>query len=145
VLWRLGASTLRVHVETTGQRLPGGHKQATPKPPAFRLMTKWAAVLVRKVGSQRPRAQPLSTVQQQDRLALGIPATYVTVPPEWRRRRGGQAQAPKAPGRTAADGPDRGGEARVVGEERGLPEASARRLSRSDIPAVTLGRGRETS
>jgi hypothetical protein len=33
----------------------------------------------------------------------------------------------------------------VVGEERGLPEASARRLVRIDIQAVTLGRGSETS
>ena len=33
----------------------------------------------------------------------------------------------------------------VVGEEHGLPEASARRLVRIDIQAVTLGRGSETS
>jgi hypothetical protein len=43
------------------------------------------------------------------------------------------------------DGTDREGEAMVVGEERGLPEASARRLVRIDIQAVTLGRGSETS
>jgi hypothetical protein len=32
-----------------------------------------------------------------------------------------------------------------VGEERGLPEAAARRLVRIDIQAGTLGRGSETS
>ena len=32
-----------------------------------------------------------------------------------------------------------------VGEERGLPETSARRLIRIDIQAVTLGRDSETS
>jgi hypothetical protein len=108
VLWRLGASTLRVHVETTGQRLPGGHKQATPKPPAFRLMTKWASVLVRKVGSQRPRAQPLSTVQQQDRLALGIPATYVTVPQSGEGDEEGKRRRQKPQGGQRRTGPTEG-------------------------------------
>ena len=80
MLWRLVERTLRVHVETTGQRLTGWDKQATQKPTAFMMMTKFAAVIVLKVGAQRQLAQPLSTVQQQYLLALGIPATYCTVP-----------------------------------------------------------------
>jgi Transposase len=80
LLWRLVERTLRVHVETTGQRLTGWDKKATQKPTAFMMMTKFAAVIVLKVGSQRQLAQPLSTVQQQYLLALGIPATYFTVP-----------------------------------------------------------------
>src|SRR5215467_1691149 len=80
LLWRLVERTLPVHVETTGQRLTGWDKKATQKPTAFMMMTKFAAVLVLKVGPQRQLAQPLSTVQQQYLLALGIPATYFTVP-----------------------------------------------------------------
>jgi transposase len=80
LLWRLVERTLRVHVETTGQRLTGWDKKATQKPTAFMMMTKFAAVIVLKVGAQRQLAQPLSTVQQQYLVALGIPATYFTVP-----------------------------------------------------------------
>jgi transposase len=80
LLWRLVERTLRVHVETTGQRLTGWDKKATQKPTTFMMMTKFAAVIVLKVGSQRQLVQPLSTVQQPYLLALGIPATYFTVP-----------------------------------------------------------------
>jgi transposase len=80
LLWRLVERTLRVHGETTGQRLTGWDKKATRKPTAFMMMTKFAAVIVLKIGSQRQRAQPLSTVQQHYLLALGISATYFTVP-----------------------------------------------------------------
>ena len=80
MLWRLVERTLRVHVETTGQRLTGWDQKATQKPTAFMMMTKFATVIVLKVGSQRQLAQPLSTVQQQYLLALGIPAPYFTVP-----------------------------------------------------------------
>jgi hypothetical protein len=44
------------------------------------MMIKFAAVMVIKVGGQRQLAQPLSTVQQQYLLALGVLATYFTVP-----------------------------------------------------------------
>jgi hypothetical protein len=44
------------------------------------MMTKFAAVMGIKVGSQRQFAHPLATVQQQYLLALGVPATYFTVP-----------------------------------------------------------------
>jgi transposase len=80
LLWRLVERTLRVHVETTGTPLTGWDKKATQKPTAFMMMTKFAAVMVLKVGGQRQLAHPLSTVQQQYLLALGIPATYFTVP-----------------------------------------------------------------
>ena len=80
LLWRLVERTLRVHVETTGQPLTGWDKKATQKPTAFMMMTKFAGVMVLKVGGQRQLAHPLSTVQQQYLLALGIPATYFTVP-----------------------------------------------------------------
>jgi transposase len=78
LLWRLVERTLRVHVETTGQPLTGWDKKATQKPTAFMLMTKFAGVMVLKVGSQRQLAHPLSPVQQQYLVALRIPATYFT-------------------------------------------------------------------
>ena len=80
LLWRLVERTLRVHVETTGKSLPGWDKKATKKPTAFMMMTKFSTVIVLKVGSQRQLAQPLSVIQQQDLLALGISATYFTAP-----------------------------------------------------------------
>src|SRR5215467_9809900 len=80
LLWRLVERTLRVHVETTETPLPGWDKKATHKPTAFMRMTKFAAVLVLKVGAQRQLAHPLSTVQQQYLRALGVPAAYFTAP-----------------------------------------------------------------
>jgi hypothetical protein len=73
--------TLRVHVETTGNRLMGWDKKATQKPTAFMMMTKCAAVMVLKGGGQRQLAQPLSAVQQADLDALGVPITYLTLSP----------------------------------------------------------------
>lgn len=80
LLWRLVERTLRVHVETTGKSLPGWDKKATKKPTAFMMMTKFSTVIVLKVGAQRQLAQPLSVIQQQYLLALGISATYFTAP-----------------------------------------------------------------
>ena len=80
LLWRLIERTLRVHVETTGHTLAGWDKRETQKPTAFMMTTKFAAVMVIKVGAQRQLADPLSTVPQQYLLALGVPATYFTVP-----------------------------------------------------------------
>src|SRR5918911_440696 len=70
LVWRLIERTLRVHGETTGKPLTGWDKKATQKPTAFMMMTKFAAVMGRKVGGQRQLAHPLSTVQQQYLLAL---------------------------------------------------------------------------
>jgi hypothetical protein len=78
LLWRLVERALRVHVETTGKPLTGWDKKATQKPTAFMMMTKFAGVMVIKVGSQRQLAHPLSTVQQQYLLALHVPATSFT-------------------------------------------------------------------
>jgi hypothetical protein len=45
------------------------------------LMTKFAAVLVLKVGPHRQLAQPLSAVQQAYLSALGVPPTAFTGSP----------------------------------------------------------------
>jgi transposase len=81
LLWRLVERTLRVHVETTGNPLMGWDKKTTQKPTAFMMMTKFAAVMVLKVGGQRQLAQPLSAVQQAYLNALDVPVTYFTRPP----------------------------------------------------------------
>jgi len=78
LLWRLVERALRVHIETTGNPLPGGDKKATLKPTAFMLMTKFAGIIVIKVGDQRQLAHPLSPVHQQYLVALRVPATYFT-------------------------------------------------------------------
>jgi transposase len=80
LLWRLVERTLRVPVETTGSTLPGWDKKETQKPTAFMMMTKFAAVMVIKVGGQRQLTHPLSTVQQQYLRALRVPATSFTAP-----------------------------------------------------------------
>jgi transposase len=80
LLWRLMERSLRLHVETTGNALPGWDKKETAKPTTFMMMTKFAAVMVLKVGPQRQLTQPLSPVQQQYLLALGVPATSFTAP-----------------------------------------------------------------
>jgi transposase len=81
LLWRLVERALRVHVETTGNTLTGWDKKETLKPTAFMMMTKFAAVLVLKIGSHRQLAQPLSAVQHAYLSALGVPATAFTVSP----------------------------------------------------------------
>jgi transposase len=80
LLWRLVERALRLHVETTGSTLTGWDKKETLKPTAFMMMTKFAAVMVVKVGAYRQLAQPLSAVQQSYLSALGVPATSFTVP-----------------------------------------------------------------
>ena len=81
LLWRLMERTLRGHVETTGNPLIGWAKKATQKPTAFMMLTKFAAVMVLKVGGQRQLAQPLSTVQQAYLNAFGVPITSFTLAP----------------------------------------------------------------
>ena len=81
LLWRLVERALRVHVETTGSTLTGWDKKETQKPTAFMMMTKFAGVIVLKVGRQRQLARPLSALQQQSLAALGSePACFTASP-----------------------------------------------------------------
>jgi hypothetical protein len=80
LLWRLVERTLRGHVASPGNPLRGWDQQATQKPTAFRMRSKFAAVMGIKLGGQRPLAPPLSTVQQPYLLALRVSATDGTVP-----------------------------------------------------------------
>lgn len=78
LIWRLIERSLRLHVETTGNVLPGWDKKETTRPTAFMMMTKFATVMVLKVGAQRQLAQVLSAVQQQYLAALAVPEAYFT-------------------------------------------------------------------
>jgi transposase len=78
LIWRLMERSLRIYVETTGNALPGWDKKETTRPTAFMMMTKFASVLVLKVGPQRQLAQAFSAVQQQYLAALDVPATCFT-------------------------------------------------------------------
>ena len=80
LIWRLIERSLRLHVETTGNVLPGWDKKETTRPTAFMLMTKFVAVMVLKVGPQRQLAQAFSAVQQQYLAALGISPACFTAP-----------------------------------------------------------------
>jgi len=80
LVWRLVERQMRDHVTTTGTPLTGWDKKMTEHPTAFMMMTKFAGVLVLKVGPQRQLARPLSTVQQQYLSALGVAATCFTLP-----------------------------------------------------------------
>jgi hypothetical protein len=90
--------TLRVHVETPETPWIGWDKQATQKPTAFMRMTKCAAVMVLKGGPDRQLAHPLATVQQPYLRALGVPATYFTVPQRGYRDETGQSRRQQSPG-----------------------------------------------
>jgi len=96
--WRLVERTRRGHVETTKTPLRGWDTKATQKPPAFMMMTTFAGVLVLKVEDQRQFVHPLSTVQQQYLRALGVPATYCTVPQRGHRDETGKSRSQPSPG-----------------------------------------------
>jgi hypothetical protein len=68
----------RLHVETTGHALPGWDKQATTRPTAFMMMTKFAHVVVVTIGPPRHLAQALSTGQRPYLAALGVSASCCT-------------------------------------------------------------------
>jgi transposase len=80
LLWRLLERQMRAHIESTGRPLTGWDKKPTEGPTAFMRMTKFAGVLVCKVGPQRQLARPLSASQQQYLVALGVSATCFTLP-----------------------------------------------------------------
>jgi transposase len=80
LLWRLMERTMRQHVDTTRTPLPGWDKKTTERPTSFMMVTKFAGVIVVKLGSHRHLARPLSGVQHQYLTALDVPATCFTLP-----------------------------------------------------------------
>jgi transposase len=80
LVWRLMERSMRAHVDTTGTTLTGGDKQETERPTACMMMTKFAGVSVLQLDQQRQLARPLSAVQQQYLMALGVPTACFTIP-----------------------------------------------------------------
>jgi hypothetical protein len=80
LIWRLMERTMRTHVDTTSTSLPGWDKKATGRPTSFMMVTKFAGVIVVKLGHDRQLARPLSAVQQHSLAALDVPATWFTRP-----------------------------------------------------------------
>lgn len=85
LLWRLMERAMRTHVDTTSTSLPGWDKKATERPTAFMMGTKFAGVIVVKLGHDRQLARPLSAVQYHYLRALDVPATCCTLPAGSRR------------------------------------------------------------
>ena len=80
LLWRLMEQALRTSIDTTQTPLPGWDKQATERPTSFMMVTKFAGVIVVKLGHDRQLARPLSVVQQQYLTALDVPVACFTRP-----------------------------------------------------------------
>jgi transposase len=80
LLWRLMERAMRTYVDTTRTPLVGWDKKATERPTAFMMVTKFAGVIVLKLGHHRQLARPLSGVQQQYLTALDVPASCFTLP-----------------------------------------------------------------
>jgi transposase len=81
LLWRLMERAMRTHVDTTHTSLTGWDKKATGRPTAFMMVTKFAGVLVVKLGEHRQLTRPLSVVQQQYLAALDVPVACFTDAP----------------------------------------------------------------
>ncbi len=78
LIWRLMERTMRTYVDTTNIPLTGWDKKATERPTSFMMVTKFAGVIVLKLGHHRQLARPLSVVQQQYLTALDVPAACFT-------------------------------------------------------------------
>jgi transposase len=78
LIWRVMERAMRTHIDTTHTPLMGWDKKATERPTAFMMVTKFAGVIVLKLGSHRQLARPLSVVQQQYLLALDVPVASFT-------------------------------------------------------------------
>jgi hypothetical protein len=61
-----------------GESADRGDKQATQKPTAFMMRTKFAGGIVLKVGDHRQRAHALAPVQQLYLVARRVPAPFCT-------------------------------------------------------------------
>jgi transposase len=80
LIWRVMERAMRTHVDTTRTPLPGWDKQATERPTSCMMVTKFAGVIVLKLGHDQQLARPLSVVQQQYLTALDVPAACCTRP-----------------------------------------------------------------
>jgi hypothetical protein len=78
LIWRVMERAMRTHVDSTSTPLPGWDKKATERPTSFMMVTKFAGVIVLKLGHHRQLARPLSVVQQRYLTALDVPVACFT-------------------------------------------------------------------
>jgi len=78
LLWRGMERAMRMYVDSSSTSLPGWDKQATKRPTSFMMVTKFAGVIVVKLGPHRQLARPLSVVQQRYLRALAVPVACFT-------------------------------------------------------------------
>jgi len=81
LIWRVMERSMRAYVDTSGTPLTGWDHKATERPTAFMMVTKFAGVIVVKLGDHRQLARPLSVVQQQYLTALDVAVACVTDSP----------------------------------------------------------------
>src|SRR5437870_5291533 len=78
LLWRVMERAMRMYVDSSSTSLPGWDKKATERPTSFMMVTKFAGVIVLKLGDHRQLARPLSVVQQRYLTALDVPVACFT-------------------------------------------------------------------
>ncbi len=72
LIWRLIEHSMRDFIERSGKDLPGWKKRRTKRPTSFMLVTKFAGVMILKVGNERIMNTPLTQQQKEYLNALGI-------------------------------------------------------------------------
>ena len=70
---------MRRPVDTPSTPWPGWDKQTTARPTACMMVTKFAGLIVLKLGPDRQLARPRSVVQQPSLTALDVPAPCCTL------------------------------------------------------------------
>jgi transposase len=78
LIWRVMERAMRTHVDITSTPLMGWDKKVTERPTSFMMITKFAGVIVLKLGHHRQLARPLSVVQQRYLTALDVPVACFT-------------------------------------------------------------------
>jgi len=78
LLWRVMERAMRMYVDSSSTSLPGWDKQATERPTSFMMVTKFAGMIVLKLGHHRQLARPLSVGQQRYLTALDVPGACFT-------------------------------------------------------------------
>jgi hypothetical protein len=58
----------------------GLNKRLTDRPTSFMMTTKFVGIIVVNIGSKRRLARPLTPIQEDYLVALGISAKYFTEP-----------------------------------------------------------------
>jgi transposase len=81
LIWRVMERSMRAYVDTSGTPLTGWDHKATERPTAFMMVTKFAGVIVVKLGDHRQLARPLAVVQQQYLTALDVAVACFTDSP----------------------------------------------------------------